>query len=83
MILLVAARGILHCGPGSRARVQWSWGAGSPVAAPAQWPHACGILVPQPGIYPASPVVDGEFLTTGPSEKSHLAIILVFLQFIA
>ena len=44
---------------------------------------ACGILVTQPGIYPTSPVVEREFLTTGPPEKSHLTIILVSLQFIA
>ena len=26
---------------------------------------ACGILVPQPGIEPASPALEGRFLTTG------------------
>ena len=31
---------------------------------------ACGILVPQPGIKPASPALEGRFLTTGPPEKS-------------
>ena len=31
---------------------------------------ACGILVPQPGIKPASPALEGRFLTTGPPGKS-------------
>ena len=30
---------------------------------------ACGILVPQTGIEPASPALQGRFLTTGPSGK--------------
>ena len=28
-----------------------------------------GILVPQPGIEPTSPALEGGFLTTGPPEK--------------
>ena len=32
---------------------------------------ACGILVPQPGIEPESPALEGEFLTPGPPGKSH------------
>ena len=31
---------------------------------------ACGILVPQPGIKPASPALEGGFLTTGPAGKT-------------
>ena len=31
---------------------------------------ACGILVPPPGIEPASPALEGRFLTTGPPGKS-------------
>ena len=31
---------------------------------------ACGILVPQPGIKPAFPALQGRFLTTGPPAKS-------------
>ena len=31
---------------------------------------ACGILVPQPGIQPACPALEGGFLTTGPPGKS-------------
>ena len=30
---------------------------------------ACGILVPQPGIKPESPPLQGGFLTTGPPGK--------------
>ena len=30
---------------------------------------ACGILVPQPGIEPVTPALQGGFLTTGPPEK--------------
>jgi len=33
-------------------------------------PIACGILVPQPGIKPAFPALEGRFLTTGPLGKS-------------
>ena len=33
-------------------------------------PAACGILVPRPGIEPASPALEGGFLTTGPPGKS-------------
>ena len=32
--------------------------------------EAYGILLPQPGIEPASPALQGGFLTTGPSGKS-------------
>ena len=32
-------------------------------------PTACGILVPQPGIEPTSPTLQGGFLTTGPPGK--------------
>ena len=32
-------------------------------------PTACGILVPQPGIEPTSPALQGGFLTTGPPGK--------------
>ena len=33
---------------------------------------ACGILAPWPGIEPASPALEDEVLTTGPSRKSHI-----------
>ena len=46
-------------------------GAGSVVAARRlSCPAACGILVPQPGIEPAFPALEGGFLTTGPPGKS-------------
>ena len=32
---------------------------------------ACGTLVPQPGVKPVSPALQGRFLTTGPPEKSQ------------
>ena len=35
-------------------------------------PAACGILVPRPGIEPASPALEGGFLTTGPPGKSPM-----------
>ena len=34
-------------------------------------PAACAILVPRPGIEPASPALAGGFLTTGPPGKSR------------
>ena len=33
-------------------------------------PSTCGLLVPGPGIKPASPALEGRFLTTGPPGKS-------------
>ena len=36
---------------------------------------ACGILVPQPGIEPMSPALQGGFLTTGPPGRSLLCFI--------
>ena len=35
-------------------------------------PEACGILVPQPGIEPASLALQGRFFTTGPPEESRI-----------
>ena len=37
---------------------------------------ACGILVPRPGIEPASPALQGRFLITGPPRKSLLSFII-------
>ena len=39
---------------------------------------ACGILVPQPGIEPTSPALEGGFLTTGPPAKSPEYCFLTF-----
>ena len=68
------------CGCG--VRVQWLWhsgslvvvhglqSAGSVVAVPGLCcPVASGILIPQPGIKPVSPALEGRFLTTGPPGK--------------
>ena len=33
-------------------------------------PEACGILIPQPGIKPTPPALEGEVSTTGPPGKS-------------
>ena len=47
------------------------WHAGSVVAACRLCsPLARGILVPRPEIEPASPVLEGRFLTTGPPRNS-------------
>ena len=40
-------------------------------------PEACGILVPQPGIEPASPALEGQFLTYGPPGKSQKSFYLL------
>ena len=39
-------------------------------------PRACGVLVPQPGIEPTFPALEGGFLTTGPPGES-LELVLV------
>ena len=41
---------------------------------------ACGILVPKPGIEPAPPALEGEVLTTGPSEKPHYLSFIASIQ---
>ena len=41
--------------------------------------EACEILVPQPGIGPASLVLEAEVLTTGPPGKSHRIYLLFFI----
>ena len=42
-------------------------------------PVAHGILVPPPGIEPASPALEGRFLTTRPPGKSHIYILSCIL----
>ena len=52
----------------------WVWVAILWIFIVAQWlscPAACGILVPWPGIEPASFAMEGGFLTTGPPGKSQ------------
>ena len=78
--VLVAACRIFHCGTQASlvvahglhsCNVQTLECAGSVVAAcRLSCPTARGILVPQPGIEPASPALEGGFLTTGPPGKS-------------
>ena len=48
-------------------------GAGNPCsrACRLSCPTACGILVPQAGIEPTSPALEGRFLTTGPSRSEE------------
>ena len=50
------------------------WYSGSTVV-PCSWPATSGILVPQTGIEPVSPALEGSFLTTGWPGKS-LSIII-------
>ena len=45
-------------------------------------PMACGILVTQPGIEPASLALEGRFLTTGPPGKSFPSYSFLFLIFV-
>ena len=40
--------------------------------------EACGVLALRPRIEPSHPALEGEVLTTGPSEKSLLCFLLVF-----
>ena len=51
------------------------------VAHGLSYPAACGILVPQPGIEPAYPALEGRFFTTGPRGKS-LEFFLIEVQLI-
>ena len=39
-------------------------------------PVACGILVPQTGIEPVSPALEGRFLTTGPPGTSPPLVLI-------
>ena len=78
--VLVAAHGAFRCGAWAPEHVGSSLRlAGSLVEVRASsvvvvrglsCPAACGILVPQPGIKPASPALEGGFFTTGPPGKS-------------
>ena len=42
-------------------------------------PKLCGISIPQPGMEPTSPALEGGFSTTGPPGKSQS--IFLFLDF--
>ena len=66
---VVAACGLSSCGVWALEHV------GSVVVAHGlSCPAACGILIPQPGIKPASPASEGGFLTTGPPGKSRISL---------
>ena len=72
---------VASCGSWVHRLDLWCRHMGTVVAA--SWlscSSACGILVPQPGIEPVSPALQGGFLTTGPSGKSwgnlNLACVL-------
>ena len=43
------------------------------------YPVTCGNLVPWPGFKPASPALEGGFLTSGPQGKSLLLLLLLLL----
>ena len=42
----------------------------SALACGLSCPQGCGVLVPQPGVEPGSPALEGRFLATEPPEKS-------------
>ena len=71
---------MLACGFLSSCGMRAPEHTGSVVAAcRLSCPTACGILVPRPGIEPASPALEGGFLTTGPPGKSpHPHFIIDF-----
>ena len=78
--VFVAVFGIFHCDEQTSLQL---WCTGSIVEA--LWlscPMACGIRVPQPGIEPASPALEGRFLITGPPGKSpgFISLVLVFKE---
>ena len=50
------------------------------VARRISCPTACGILVPQPGIEPTSPALEGRFFTIGPPGKSLKRILIPVLE---
>ena len=62
------ARGIVLCG-GALTLQQWRTGS---VVVPCELicSQACGILIPQPGIEPLLPALQGRFATTAPPAKS-------------
>ena len=63
---LVAVPGLSTCGAWAPEHV-----GSVVVVCGLSCPVACGILVPQPGIKPASPALEGGLLTTGPPGKSQ------------
>ena len=55
----------------------FQWGAQTLVVVLRfSWSMACGILVPSPEKEPASPALQGSFLTTGPPKKFQYMFFL-------
>ena len=76
-VLVVAHRIFLvSSGPFTAAHGLSSYGAWASVVAVLSCFAACGILVSRPGMEPASPALQGRFLTTGPPGKSLKWILL-------
>ena len=68
----------LHCG--LRDLLLRRSGFSLIVARRLSCPAACGILVAQPGLEPASPALEGGFLTTAPPGESPILIfIFIFI----
>ena len=73
--LCFAARGLSTCG------AQVPEHEGSVVAACGlRCPAACGILVPRPGFEPASPALEGGFLTTGATREVPFSYFFLSTQ---
>ena len=71
LLLWCMGSSLLQCAGFSSCGTQAPECAGSVVVACGlSCPAACGLLVPQPGIKPASPALEGGFLTTGPPGKA-------------
>ena len=76
--LFTVVRGLLsNCGSQALERV-----GSVVVACRLSCPVACGTLVPQPGIEPTSPALEGGFLTTGPPGKSLIYLFIFILYLI-
>ena len=64
-------------------RLPWFRGLGSRVGSVAvalrlSYPLACGILAPQPGIKPASPALQGGFLTVPPGKSPGFVFLNLY-----
>ena len=70
--------GIFHCGAWTLV-VSWMW---TSVVLALKLNHlvACRILVPWPGIKPASPALQGRYLPTGPSGKPPSGVFFAEIE---
>lgn len=77
--VLAVAHGIFQCTGCS----SWTTGCSMVGSVVALHGHRCrrpcGVLVFQPGIKPASPALEGRFITTRPAGKSRQNNFLIFL----